>query len=337
MRITTGAIAAAEDRIRRHVVRTPLVSAEALSDRLGCELLVKPETLQPTGSFKIRGATNALLRLDDAGRARGVVTASSGNHGPALARAARRLGVTCMVCLSEMVPDNKVANVKRNGGTVVIAGRDYDAAVYEARRLADEAGMILIPPFDHPDVVAGAGTVGLEIMADAPNVDTILVPLSGGGLLAGVAIAAKAASETVRVIGVSMENGASMHESLRAGHPVDVTESESLADALGGSIGLDNRWTFPSVRDLVDATVLVGEATIAEALRRLFFDVGLVVEGAGAVGLAALLSGAVPNPGSRVVTIASGRNVDMALFVGLMAVEGDADLPVTSNASARTR
>jgi threonine dehydratase len=339
MQVSANDVARAADRISGFIVHTPLVPSQRLSDRLGLKVFLKPETLQPTGSFKIRGAMNALLQLDECVLANGVITASSGNHGPALAFAARRLGIACTVCLSEMVPANKVANVERNGGVVHLYGRDYDAAAAEAKRLAEDAGMTLIPAFDHPDIVAGAGTVGLEIMEDLPSVDTILVPLSGGGLLAGVAIAVKAASKAVRVIGVSMEEGASMHLSLKAGHPVDVAETESVADALGGSIGLDNCWTFGSVRDLADETVVVSEAAIADAMRRLFFDTGLVVEGAGAVGLAALFEDRVPITGRQTVVVATGRNVDMARFMDLVAGDDmDEDLeapPLVPNQRTR--
>jgi threonine dehydratase len=307
--VSAADIEVAAERIGPHVVRTPLVAATRLSDALGCEVHLKPETLQETGSFKIRGATNAVLRLGPEDRARGVVTASSGNHGPALAAAARKVGVRCTVCLSRMVPENKVENVRLFGGEVHVAGRDYAASAIEARRIAAETGALQIPPFDHPDIVAGAGTVGLEIVADLTDVDTILVPLSGGGLLAGVAIAAKAARPAVRVVGVTMERGASMHASLDAGRPVDLAEEETLADALGGNIGLNNRWTFEPVRRLVDRTVLVGEARIAEGMHRLLADQGLVVEGAGAVGVAALLDGRLGSLGRRVAVVVSGRNV----------------------------
>lgn len=318
MRVTIDEVKSAAARIEPHVLHTPLVDMPALSARFGTRLYLKPETLQETGSFKIRGATNAILQLDDERKRRGVITASSGNHGPALARAAQKLGLECTVCLSEMVPANKADNVRLNGGIVRVFGRDYDAAAAEARRLAVEQGSTLIPPFDHPHIVAGAGTVGLEIVEDLRDVDTVLLPLSGGGLLAGTAIAAKAFSPDIRIIGVSMERGASMHESRRAGHPVEVPEEESLADALGGNIGLDNRWTFETVCELVDDTVVVPETAIAEAMRLIFLHQGLVVEGAGAVGLAALLSNRVSNVGARVVVVASGRNVDMNRFTRLV-------------------
>lgn len=309
MGVTAADIAAAAGRLQGRVVRTPLVRATRLSSELGIDLRLKPETLQETGTFKIRGATHAVMRLSPEQRACGVITVSSGNHGPALAAAASKQGVTCTVCLSTMVPANKVENVRLFGGHPHIAGAEFDEAAREATRLAEETGAVMVPPFDHPDVLAGAGTVGHEIMEDWPEVDVVIAPLSGGGLLGGVAIAVKGAKPGARVIGVSMEGGAVMHASLAAGKPVELPEEESLADALGGGIGLDNKWTFTPVRDLVDETRLVPEELIAEGMRRLFFDQGLVSEGAGAVGVSALLQGGLVEPGTKVAVVVSGRNV----------------------------
>lgn len=318
MEITLDSIRSAAHRIAPHVLRTPLVQAWDISSK--GSLFVKPETLQVTGSMKVRGAMNALLMLNQSARDRGVITASSGNHGPALAWAARQLGTRCTVCLSSLVPTNKIANVERWGGTVRIEGGCYDEASEAAVRLSEQEGMTLVPGFDHPDIIAGAGTSGLEIIEDLPEADTILAPLSGGGLLAGIAIAVKSISPRTRVIGVSMERGASMHESLKVGRPVNVAEEDSLADALGGSIGLNNQWTFPAVAKFVDETVLVSEEMIAEAMRRMFRNAGLVVEGAGAVGLAAFLQHGRDIAAGRTVIVASGRNVDMDRFVELMSV-----------------
>ncbi|MFN0262926.1 hydroxyectoine utilization dehydratase EutB [Tepidamorphus sp. 3E244] len=318
MMLEADAITRAASRIRGHVTRTPLVAATDLSREAGREVRLKVETLQRTGSFKLRGAMNAVLSLSGEDRARGVITVSSGNHGPALAAAAQAVGARCTVCLSEMAPKNKVENVHRFGGKTHVAGRDFDWAAKEAVRLADETGAVMIPPFDHPDVLAGAGTIGAEIMEDWAEVDTVIAPLSGGGLLGGVAIAVKAAKPNARVIGVSMERGASMYESLKAGKPVDVPEEDSLADALGGSIGLDNNWTFEPVRDLVDDAILVPEGSIAQAMRRLFTDQGLAVEGAGAVGVAALLEGHLPKGAKNVAIVISGRNVSREQLLGVL-------------------
>jgi len=312
-------VEAAAERIRGEVLATPLLPLATLGGALGQELLAKPEYLQPTGSFKLRGAANALLSLDAARRAAGVVTVSTGNHGRAVAFMARRLGIACTVCLSVLVPDNKRRAIAALGARVHIVGKSQDEAEVEALRLAREEGLSLIPPFDHPDVIAGQGTAGLEIAAACPGLARAIVPLSGGGLIAGVALAIKARCPTAKVVGVSMERGAAMHASLAAGGPVEVAEVQSLADSLGGGIGLENAYTFDLVRTLVDEVVLVSEASIAEALRRLYRKEQIVCEGGAAVSLAALLSGrlgAVPGPS---VLLLSGRNVDMDLHRRLMA------------------
>lgn len=309
MSVTLDQIRAAAARIRDHVAETPLLRDDALSARLGQPVLMKCEYRQPTGAFKLRGATNALLSL---GPARGVVTASTGNHGRALAHAARALGLPATVCLSRLVPENKVAAVRDLGATVRITGDSQDDAMAEVARAVADQGLTEIPPFDHPAVVAGQGTIGLEIGAP----DAVLVPLSGGGLAAGIAVAIKALSPLTRVIGVSMENGAAMAASLRAGHPVAVPEVATLADSLGGGIGLNNRVTFALCRALLDAVILVSEAEIAAAIRHLAAQ-GHVVEGAAAVGHAALLSGKFVPQGPS-VTILSGGNIDPALHARLM-------------------
>ncbi|MTH63923.1 hydroxyectoine utilization dehydratase EutB [Paracoccus shanxieyensis] len=313
MSVTLDDIRAASARIRGHVAETPLLRDDALSARLGQPVLMKCEYAQPTGAFKLRGATNAILSLGDA---RGVVTASTGNHGRALAHAARALGLPATVCLSRLVPANKVDAIRALGAQVRIIGDSQDQAMAEVARAVTDDGLTQIPPFDHADVIAGQGTIGLEIGQNGDWPDAVLVPLSGGGLAAGIAVAIKAISPATRVIGISMENGAAMAASLRAGHPVEVTEVATLADSLGGGIGLDNRLTFALCRDLLDGVLLVSEAEIAAAIRHLG-QAGHMVEGAGAVGHAALLS-AKFTPQGPTVTILSGGNIDPALHARLM-------------------
>lgn len=302
----------ARERLRGSILHTPLLRSASLSRHTGTAVHLKLECRQITGSFKLRGATNALLRLDHAACARGVVGVSTGNHGRALAYAAHQLGVRAAICMSRLVPANKVEAIRALGAEVHIVGASQDEAEHEVARLVREEGLTLLPPFDHPDVIAGQGTVGLELLDDLPAVDTVLVPLSGGGLLAGVALAMKSASPDIRVIGVTMERGCAMHASLAAGHPVQVEELETLADSLGGGIGLDNRYTFRMAQMLVDDTVLVSEDEIAAAIRHAYREEQLVVEGSGAVGIAALLAGRIANPGTTAVLI-SGANIDMAL------------------------
>ena len=316
MTVTLDDIRAAASRIVGHVVQTPLVEDTALSARLGHPVLMKCEHRQTTGAFKLRGATNAILSLS--GDVRGVVTASTGNHGRAVAHAARMLGVPATVCLSRLVPANKVQAIRDLGATVRIVGDSQDEAMVEVARAVAEEGLTEIPPFDHPDVVAGQGTIGLEIGTP----EAVLVPLSGGGLAAGIADAIKALSPATRVIGLTMENGAAMAASLRTGRPVEVTETASLADSLGGGIGLRNRVTFPLCRDLLDDVILLTEAEIADGIRHLG-HAGHMVEGAAAVGTAALLAGKFA-PSGPVVTILSGANIDPVLHARVMAGASEA-------------
>lgn len=316
MTVTLDDIRAAASRIAGHVVQTPLVEDAALSVRLGRPVWLKCEYRQTTGAFKLRGAVNAIRSLP--GDVRGVVTASTGNHGRAVAHAAGALGVPATVCLSRLVPANKVRAIHDLGATVRIVGNSQDEAMVEVARALSEEGLTEIPPFDHPDVVAGQGTIGLEIGAP----EAVLVPLSGGGLAAGIAVAIKALSPAIRVIGLTMENGAAMAASIRAGHPVEVTETASLADSLGGGIGLGNRVTFPLCRDLLDEVILLTEAEIAQGIRHLG-RAGHVVEGAAAVGTAALLTGKFV-PTGPTVTILSGANIDPVLHARVMAGASEA-------------
>ena len=316
MTVTLDDIRAAASRIAGHVVQTPLVEDAALSARLGRPVRLKCEYRQTTGAFKLRGAVNAVLSLR--GDVRGVVTASTGNHGRAVAHAAGALGVPATVCLSRLVPANKVQAIRDLGARVRIVGNSQDEAMAEVARAVSEEGLTEIPPFDHPDVVAGQGTIGLEIGAP----EAVLVPLSGGGLAAGIAVAIKALSPAIRVIGLTMENGAAMAASIRAGRPVEVTETASLADSLGGGIGLGNRVTFPLCRDLLDDVILLTEAEIAQGIRHLG-RAGHVVEGAAAVGTAALLTGKFV-PTGPTVTILSGANIDPVLHARVMAGASEA-------------
>jgi threonine dehydratase len=315
MSVTLQDIYAARSRIAPHVLRTPMRHSENLSKRFGCEMHLKLEFLQVTGAFKARGAFNKVLNLDAAARKKGVVAVSTGNHGRAVAYAGRQSGVPAKVCLSELVPKVKLEGVKAMGGEVIIHGRSQDEAMVEGRRLVEEEGLTFVSPFDDPLIVAGQGTIGIEILEDLPDLDCVLVPLSGGGLIAGIARVLKSANPKIRVIGISMDRGAAMHASLDAGKPVEVEEAESLADSLGGGIGLDNQVTFGMIRDLVDDTFLVSEEEIAAGMALAFREERIVAEGGAVVGLSALLSGRVDLTGKRVATVLSGQNVDMDQFL----------------------
>ncbi|MDK3019852.1 hydroxyectoine utilization dehydratase EutB [Pseudodonghicola flavimaris] len=319
MTLTLADIFEAARRLRGVADNTPLVPSPALSARVGQEVLLKLEIAQPIGAFKLRGALNAVAALP--ADCPGVTCCSTGNHGRGVAWAAAQRGLRAVICMSALVPEAKVAGIRALGAEVFIHGRSQDEAMAESRRRAAAEGLVEISPFDDARVIAGQGTIGLELMAARPDLETILVPLSGGGLAAGVALAARSIKPQLRVIGVSMARGAAMAASLAAGHPVEVTEQASLADSLGGGIGLDNRLSFALCRALLDDVLLVTEEEIRDAMQLHFFEDRLVTEGAGAVGAAALMSGRLPPSQGPVATILTGRNPDMAGFLALMAGE----------------
>ena len=318
-RITLRDLYVARARIAPWIRRTPLVHSPSLSALGDAQVSLKIETVQDTGAFKLRGATNFVRASGDAVRARGVVTVSTGNHGRAVAHAARCVGARAVVCMSELVPGNKREAIEALGAETRIVGQSQDEAEVEARRLVNEEGLTLVHPFDDPLVIAGQGTIGIEILEDRPQVGTVIAGLSGGGLISGIAIALKTANPSARVVGVTMTYGAAMYESLRAGHPVEVEERSSLADSLGGGIGLDNRYTFELVGALLDDHVLVTESEIAQAMRHLYWKERVIAEGGGAVSVAAVIADKVPNLAGNVVCVVSGGNADMALFTRIVS------------------
>ena len=316
---------AARARIAQSIRVTPTVSSDALSKATGGDIRLKLEQGQITGSFKLRGASNAVLSLSDAQRPKGVVGVSTGNHGRGLAYAAKQAGVKCIICMSELVPQNKVDGIKAQGAEVRIVGRSQDDAQVEVDKLVAD-GMVMLPPFDHHDIIVGQSTVALEMLEQSPDLETVLVPLSGGGLISGVGMVMKAVNPKVRVIGISMERGAAMYESQKAGKPIIVPELATLADSLGGGVGLDNQHTFAMTRDFVDDLVLVSEAEIAAATRHAYWQERQIIEGSGSVGIAALLAGKIKDPG-RCVALISGQNIDMQLHHRIISGE---DVDVTA-------
>lgn len=317
MGVTLADILAASQVIRGVADATPMVPSPYMSKVIGHDFLLKLETTQPIGAFKLRGALNAIMTQPDS--VRGVVCCSTGNHGRGVAYAAGLRGMRAVICMSNLVPQAKVDGIRALGAEVRIIGTTQDEAMHESRRLCEAEGLVKISPFDDPAVIAGQGTIGLEMLEQRPDLTAILVPLSGGGLAAGIAVAAKAIKPGIRVIGITMEKGAAMHASIRAGHPVEVPEVASLADSLGGGIGLANRLTFPICGDLLDEVVLVSEEEILHAMQVLFFEDRMVAEGASVVGMAATLSGKLPGFGGPVGTVITGRNLDMGIFSRIMA------------------
>jgi threonine dehydratase len=293
-------------------VRTPLLEVPSLSATMGCAVVLKCEQLQPTGAFKIRGAYNAVARVAREGRGAGVITQSSGNHGQAVAYSARRFGLRAVVVMPASTARVKVAGVERHGGTVVFAGETRsDEQLRRAEEIGLEEGLVMIPPFDHPDVVAGQGTCGLEILEQRPDVDTILVPVSGGGLLAGISVAVSGIKPGVRLIAVEPAGAAKLTAALAAGAPRTLERVESMADGLlTRSIG---SVTFPILRRVVHEVVRVTEDEISAAVRFLHREAELRVEPSGAVTTAAMLAGHLRLSGPTVAVV-SGGNVDPDLF-----------------------
>lgn len=324
--VSLASVYQARRRIAGQAVRTPLIRSSALSQRFDAEVLLKLETQQPTGAFKLRGAANMIAALIERhGRgalASGVVTASTGNHGRAVAYAAARLGVPATICLSRLVPANKVVAIEALGAEARRVGESQDEAFGEVERLVRERGMTLIPPFDDALIAAGQGTIGVELMEDAPDLDRVVVGLSGGGLLGGIGAAVKAIRPETRLTGVSLSRGAAMWESLQAGRPVAVEEVASLADSLGGGIGLDNRCTFSLVREVMDDHYQVSEDAIAHAMVDILEHEKLLVEGAAAVGLAALAEHGIEVRGQRVALILSGNGVALETLDRARAMAG---------------
>lgn len=306
----------ARDRIRDMVKETPLMEAAVLQREIGAEtVLMKLESLQNTGAFKVRGAANKILGLSDEDRARGVITFSTGNHGKAVSFVSGQSGVKAVVCLSEHVPGYRVEKIRALGAEVEVKGRSQDEAEEHYYHLVKERGLIPVVPFDDPAVVAGQGTIALEVLLRRPDLDMLLVPLSGGGLLAGIAMAAKSIKPGIHVVGVSIAQSPAMLESLRVGHPVPVEEKDTLADSLLGGIGKENLYTLPLIRRYVDEHVVVEEEEIENAMAYAFREHSLVIEGASAVGLAALQTGKINARGNKAAVVVTGSSVEPKTFL----------------------
>ncbi len=309
-------IDAAAQRLRGHAHRTPVLTSATLDQLAGAEVSLKCENFQRAGAFKFRGAYNAIACLDPAARARGVATFSSGNHGQAVALAAREFATTATVLMPLDAPAGKVAAVKEYGAAVVTYDRYTEDRRALTEQLAADAGLAIVPPYDHLDVMAGQGTVGLELLEQAGGLDAVVVPLGGGGLMAGVATAVTSRSPGTAVIGVEPAAGDDHWQSLRAGARVRIPVPHTIADGL--AVDMPGELTFAVNRRLVDEVVRVSDAQIVAAMRFLFERMKIVVEPSGAVGVAALLSGALEPPGRRVGVVISGGNVDAVRFAELL-------------------
>jgi threonine dehydratase len=314
--ITKGDVLAARDRIRDQVRETPLLGSTRLGAACGgARLGFKCESFQKTGSFKARGALNAVLQLDEAQRKRGVVTVSAGNHAAALAWAAALVGTECITVMPEAAPRSKVEATRGYGGIVEQIGGERQRIFDRAQQIASE-GRIMVHPFEDDQVAAGAGTVGLEILEQAPRASTIVVPIGGGGLIAGIAVAMKESRPNLRIVGVEPEGANAMRRSLDAGAPQRV-EPKTVADGLAAPMA--GAMTYEVVRRYVDDVVVVSDDEIIAALRDLLLYAKLVVEPAAASGLAALATGKVrADAGSDVVVVLSGGNVDLERLKSLL-------------------
>ncbi len=315
--VTLPDVQAALGRIRDLIYLSPCARSETLSRLSGASAFLKLENLQMTGSYKERGALEKLLTLGAAERARGLIAASAGNHAQGVAYHAGRLGVKATIVMPETTPIMKVANTRAHGARIVLHGANYDEAHAEARRLEQAEGLTFVHPFDDPSIIAGQGTVGLEILEQVPDADAIVVPVGGGGLASGVAVAAKALRPGIRVIGVETEVLPSMLAALEAGRPVTLEPASTVADGIAVKRAGD--LTFEHVRRWVDEIVTVSEEEIASAILYLLEREKTVAEGAGAVTVAALMNHRVQGLGGKqVVAIVSGGNIDVNLVARII-------------------
>ncbi|MCD6263036.1 threonine ammonia-lyase [Candidatus Bathyarchaeota archaeon] len=300
-------------RLQGLVRRTPLEYSPFFSEVCGGEVYLKLENLQLTGAYKVRGALNKMLQLSEEERGRGVVTASSGNHAQGVGYAARMLGVRATVVVPRNTPRTKIEAIKRYGVDLIVHGEIYDEAELKARELERELSKVYISPYNDYDVIAGQGTVGLEMWEEKSDLDVVLVPVGGGGLLSGVAVALKSLNPEVEVLGVQSKASPVMYESFRRGEIVEVPMEESVAEALHGGIEKGSV-TFEIVRELVDDILLVEEGEIRRAIALFLEHHHQVAEGAGAVGLAALMTYGERFKGRRVGVVISGGNIDISLL-----------------------
>ena len=306
---------AARERVAPHIARTPLLTSRTLSEETGLDIRLKAEMFQRTGAYKIRGALNKLSTLSDEERARGVVCSSAGNHAQGVALAAQILGVRAVVCMAENATPSKVAATQGYGAEVVQHGTIWDEADEKARELVERDGLTYVHPFDDLDLIAGQGTLGLEVIEDWPEVEAIVVPIGGGGLISGIASAVKQVRPDVRIFGVESSDGPAMQRSVEAGELVTI-DCGTIIDGLRVKrVGAN---TFDLVQKFVDEVVSVPDDVIFENVLWVMGRMKLVVEGAAAAPVAALRAGVVPlEPGTRTAVVLSGGNIDLSQLAGL--------------------
>jgi threo-3-hydroxy-L-aspartate ammonia-lyase len=315
--LTLDDVRAAAGRLRGHVYRTPVITSQAFDDASGHTVFFKCENLQRAGAFKIRGALNKLLTLTGEERRRGVVAFSSGNHAQGVALAARLTGTTAVVCMPSDAPALKLEATRSYGAEVVLYDRQKDDREALARRIADETGRVVVPPFDDYAIMAGQGTAALELMDEVGELAALVTPVGGGGLMAGCSTVARALCPRITIVGVETETANDTYLSLRRGERVSIPPPPTIADGI--RLTTPGALTFPILKQNLTDVVLVSDAEVIEALRFLAFRVRIVVEPTGAVSAAAVLSGRLPVArGSRVGVVLSGGNIDPAILVEIL-------------------
>ena len=315
--ITFADIQAAQEHLRPVIIKTPLLPAERLSHELGATIFYKAENTQLSGSFKIRGAYYTIAHLSERERANGVIAPSAGNHAQGVAMAAQLLGIKATIVMPERAPLTKVVATRRLGAEVILHGGSFDDAANHARELEQQHGYTYIHAFDHPRVIAGQGTIGLELLAALPALDLLIVPIGGGGLISGIALAVKTLRPQVKIIGVQAEGCAPVPGSLNVGRPVAVASAHTIADGI--AVKRPGTLTLPMIQQLVDDVITVTDDEIVMAIAHVVQNSRLVVEGAGAAGVAALISGRVGvHAGQTVATILCGGNIDANLLTRVL-------------------
>jgi len=314
--VSFRSILEARRKIRNLVTKTPTYLSNVFSQRTSAEVYLKLECFQPVGVFKIRGAFNKICSLSPAELERGLVTASSGNHGLAVAYAAKIYGAKAVVVVPENAVKEKVEAIESYGADIVKYGKDYDEAYSKALEIQKEAGTTFVHPFEDPFVVAGQGTVGLELLEDVPDLNAIIVPVGGGGLISGISIAAKTLNPKLRIVGVQSEGAPAVYRSWRAGKIVEVDSVNTVADGLAARKPLN--LTFGIIKRYVDTVLLVSEEEIGEAVLALLHNAHILAEPSGAASLAALLFKYHPKPEEKVAVIISGANISIDYLASLL-------------------
>lgn len=305
----------AKNRMKGFVRRTPFDMSPLLSEKTGAQVYLKCENFQITGSFKLRGALNKMSLLAEGEKARGVITASAGNHAQGVACVANRFGIEATIVIPKTAPQIKIENTKRFGVNVVLAGTDYDECAQAARRLQKERGLVYVHAYNDPYIIAGQGTVGLEMMEEIPDLDIVLVPVGGGGLISGVARAVKSVNPKAKVFGIQAEVSRPWYESFKQKKYVDIPTQASIADGLSGGIDADMVDDF---NQIVDDVFLVSEDEISHAIYWLVKNQRMIVEGSGAVGVAVLWNGKIDVKDKKVGMVLTGGNIDTKLLCDIL-------------------